>query len=82
MNKLMTAVLAVCPKVRGSASDLRQVDVRSRHPRSVPAAVVQEERGRSRGTRGGRSPREIPLVNRMHGTCLQTSSRATCCHAR
>ena len=27
MKKLMTAVLAVCPKVRGSASDLRQVDV-------------------------------------------------------
>ncbi len=26
MKKLMTAVLAVCPKVRGSASDLRQVD--------------------------------------------------------
>ena len=36
MKKLMTAVLAVCPKVRGSASDLRQVDVRSRpHPDTV-----------------------------------------------
>jgi hypothetical protein len=36
MKKLMTAVLAVCPKVRGSASDLRQVDVRSRHCAQCP----------------------------------------------
>jgi hypothetical protein len=43
MKKLMTAVLTVCPKVRGSASDLRQVDVRSRALRSVPAAAVQED---------------------------------------
>ena len=49
MKKLMTAVLAVCPKVRGSASDLRQVDVRSRHCAQCPPQPYrrngQEERG-------------------------------------
>ena len=49
MKKLTTAVLAVCPKVRGSASDLRQVDVRSRHCAQVPAAAVQEERAGGTG---------------------------------
>ena len=49
MKKLMTAVLAVCPKVRGSASDLRQVDVRSRHCAQCPPQPYrrngQEETG-------------------------------------
>ena len=36
MKKRMTAVLAVCPKVRALASDLRQVDVRSRHCAQFP----------------------------------------------
>ena len=49
MKELMTAVLAVCPKVRGSASDLRQVDVRSRHCAQCPPQPYrrngQEERG-------------------------------------
>ena len=53
MNKLMTAVLAVCPKVRGSASDLRQVDVRSRHCAQCPPQPYrrsgQEERAGGTG---------------------------------
>ena len=36
MKKLMTAVLAVCPKVRALASDLRQVDVRGGHCAQCP----------------------------------------------
>jgi hypothetical protein len=36
MKKLMTAVLAVYPKVRALASDLLQVDVRSRHCAQCP----------------------------------------------
>jgi hypothetical protein len=43
MKKLMTAVLAVGPMVRGSASDLRQVDVRStkvRRPNAGPMTSI------------------------------------------
>jgi hypothetical protein len=53
MKKLMTAVLAVGPKVRGSASDLRQVDVRSRHCAQCPPQP--DKRNGAGGT--GQEPR-------------------------
>ena len=51
MKELMTAVLAVCPKVRGSASELRQVDLRSRHCAQCPPQPYrrnEQEEARSR----------------------------------
>jgi hypothetical protein len=82
MKKLMTAVLAVCPKVRGSASDLRQVDVRSRHCAQCPPQPDKRNGAGAEAPEGGDPRVRSPWLTRMHGTCLQTSSRATCCHAR
>jgi hypothetical protein len=71
MKKLMTAVLAVCPKVRSSASDLRQVDVLSRHCAQCPPQPDKRNRGRRNGagaeTPEGGDPRvRSPWLTRMH----------------
>ena len=50
MKKLITTVLAVCPKIRGSASDLRQVDVRSRDCAQCPPQPYSRNRQEERGS--------------------------------